>query len=97
MGLIGDSYARGCRSKLREKLKEQYEVIGYVIPGGDAAVLTKIAQHEISGLTEEDILIYCGGTNDIMKNNTSRGIKFIHQYLLKNRHTNSIYHKVIKN
>jgi hypothetical protein len=26
-----------------------------------------------------------------MKNNTSRGIKFIHHYLLKNHHTNVIY------
>jgi hypothetical protein len=55
MVLIGDSHARGCTSKLREKLKEQYKVIGYVIPGRDAAVLTKIAQQEISGLTKEDI------------------------------------------
>jgi hypothetical protein len=28
MVLIGDSHARGCTSKLREKFKEQYEVIG---------------------------------------------------------------------
>jgi hypothetical protein len=53
--------------------------------------LTKTAQQETGGLTEEDILIYCGGTNDIMKNNTSKGIKFIHHYLLKNCHTNIIF------
>jgi hypothetical protein len=88
--LIGDSHARGCASKLQEKLKEQYEVIGYVKPGAGATVLTKTAQQEISGLTEEDTLIYCGGTNDIAQNNTSRGIKFIHHYLLKNQHTNII-------
>jgi hypothetical protein len=50
--LIGDSHARGCASKLREKLKEQYEVTGYVIPGGDAAVFTQTAQQETGGLTE---------------------------------------------
>jgi hypothetical protein len=89
--LIGDSHARGCASKLREKPKEEYEVIGYVVPGVGATVLTKTAQQEISGLTEEDTLIYCGGTNDIAKNNTLRGIKLIHHYLLKNQHTNIIF------
>jgi hypothetical protein len=38
---IGDSHARSCTSKLLVKFKEQYEVIGYVLPGADAAVLTK--------------------------------------------------------
>jgi hypothetical protein len=69
--LIRDSHVRSCANKLREKPKEQYEVIGYVIPSAGAAVLTKTAQQEISGLTEEDTLIYCGGTNDIATNNTS--------------------------
>jgi hypothetical protein len=41
----------------------------YVNPGAEAAALTKIAQQEISELTEEDILIYFGGTNNIVKNN----------------------------
>jgi hypothetical protein len=52
--------------------------------------LTKIAQQEISELTKQDTLIYCGEVNDIAKNNTSKGIKFIHHYLLKNQHTNII-------
>lgn len=89
--LIGDSHARGCASKLQEKLKEQYEVTGYVKPGAGATVLTEAAQQEINRLTQEDTLIYCGGTNDIAQNNTSRGIKFIHHYLLKNQHTNIIF------
>jgi hypothetical protein len=88
--LIGDSHVRGYARKLREKLEEQYEVIGYVIPGAGAAVLIKIAQHEISELTKQDTLIYRGGANDIAKNNTSKGIKCIHHYLLKNQHTNII-------
>jgi hypothetical protein len=51
--IIGDSHARGCASRLQKKLKDQYEVIGYVKPSAGAAVLTKTAQQEISGLTEE--------------------------------------------
>jgi hypothetical protein len=88
--LIEESHVRDYARKLREKLEEQYEVIGYVIPGVRAAVLTKIAQQEISELTKQDTLTYCGGANDIAKNNTSRGIKLIHHYLLKNQHTNVI-------
>jgi hypothetical protein len=61
-----------------------------VIPRANVEVLTKTAQQEISGLTGKDILIYCGGSNDIMKNNTSRGIKWIHHFLLRYRHTNII-------
>jgi hypothetical protein len=80
--LIGDSHAKGCASKLHEKLKEQYEVIGYVIPGANTEVLAKTAQQEISGFTGKNVIIYCGGTNNIMRNNTSRGIKWIYYFLL---------------
>jgi hypothetical protein len=59
MVLSGDSHAKGCASKLREKLKEEYEVIGYVIPGANTEVLAKTAQQEVSGLTRKDIIIYC--------------------------------------
>jgi hypothetical protein len=89
--LIGDSHTRSCASKLQEQLKEQYEVLGYVIPGAGAAVLTKTAQQEIRELSEEDIIIYFGGTNDIAKNNSSKGISLIHQYALANYHTKIIF------
>jgi hypothetical protein len=88
--LISDSHAGGCETKLRDKLKEQHEVVGYVIPGAEAAVLTKTVQQEISRLTEKDIPTYFGGSNDITKNNSSRGLKLMHHYLIKNCHTKII-------
>jgi hypothetical protein len=37
-----------------------------------------------------NILIYFGGSNDIAKNNSSRGLKLMHHYLIKNCHTKII-------
>jgi hypothetical protein len=41
--LIGDSHTKGCTSKLQEKLKNHYDMIGYVKPDAGATVLTKAA------------------------------------------------------
>lgn len=39
-------------------------------------------------LTKEDTLIFWRGTNDIIRNNSARGIKKIHICMTDNQHTN---------
>jgi hypothetical protein len=38
--LIGDSHIKGCANTLQSKLKDQYEVTGYVKPGAEIQTLT---------------------------------------------------------
>jgi hypothetical protein len=66
--LIGDSHARGCAEKLSGYLGTAYEVTGYVSPNTGLDVITNSAKEEIEQLTQNDIVIVCGGTNNISKN-----------------------------
>lgn len=38
--MIGDSHIKGCANTLQSKLKDQYEVTGYVKPGAEIQTLT---------------------------------------------------------
>ena len=66
--LIGDSHARGCAEKLSSYLGDMYEVIGYVSPNTGLEVITDSAKEEIDQSTQNDIVLVCGGTNSISKN-----------------------------
>ena len=67
--LIGDSHARGCAEKLSSYLGNAYEVTGYVNPNTGLDVITDSAKEEIEQLTQNVIVIVCGGTNNISKIN----------------------------
>jgi hypothetical protein len=63
---VGDSHIIGCASELIKKLDKSYEVMGFVKPNAGAMVLIDTPKDEISKLKKEDILIFWGGTNDIV-------------------------------
>jgi hypothetical protein len=69
--LIGDSHARGCAEKLSNYLGKTYEVTGYVSPNTGLDVITNSAKEEINQLTQKDVVMVCGGTNNISKNESN--------------------------
>jgi len=79
--LIGDSHARGCTEKLSSYLGNTYEVIGYVSPNTGLEVITDSAKEEIEQLTQNDIVIVCGGTNNISKNESNKGLRHVTQFV----------------
>jgi hypothetical protein len=45
---------------------------------------------DIENLTNKDVLIFMGGTNDVHKNNSINGLRYIPQFVNKNTQTNII-------
>jgi len=72
--VIGDSHARGCARELSSYLGKDFEVSGTVMPEAGLAHITTLAQEEIPNLTPYDAVVIWGGSNDINKSETSRGL-----------------------
>jgi hypothetical protein len=88
--LIGDSHARGCAEKLSSYLGNAYEVTGYVSPNTGLDVITNSAKEEIEQLTQNDIVIVCGGTNNISKYKSNKGLRHVTHFVQNKRNTNVI-------
>jgi hypothetical protein len=75
---------------LINKLDKSYEMMGFAKPNAGAMVLIDTPKDEINKLKKEDILIFWGGTNDIIaRNASSNGLAHI-IFLMRNQHTNII-------
>jgi hypothetical protein len=88
--LIGDSHARGCAEKLSSYLGNAYEVTGYVSPNTGLDVITDSAKEETEQLTQNDIVIVCGGTSNISKNESNKGLRHVTHFVQNKRNTNVI-------
>jgi len=88
--LIGDSHARECAQKISNYLGNSYEVTGYINPGTGLEVITHSARKELDHLTQKDVVIVCGGANNISKNESVKGLKCVTQFTQHRRHTNVI-------
>jgi hypothetical protein len=85
--LIGDSHARECAEKISNYLGNSYEVTGYVNPGTGLEVITNSAKKEIDRLTQKDVVIVCGGANNVSKNELIKGLKCLTQFMQNRRNT----------
>ena len=88
--IIGDSHVRGLSSELRCKLGDNYEIMGIVKPNADTNQLKSTASEEVNKLTQKDIMIYCGGANDMSKNNAGSGLHQEIKYLRSIQFTNIV-------
>ena len=86
--LIGDSHARDCAPKLSNYLDTSYEVIGYVSPGAGLEVITNLANKELDHFTQEDLVVVCGGANNISKNYSMKGLSCVTKFIQHRRYTN---------
>jgi hypothetical protein len=89
VSIIGDSHARGCATNLLHEYVKSFEVMGNVMPGAGLLDITQTTNKEISGLNCKDFVIW-GGSNNINKNESSKGLKLITNFALQNQHTNII-------
>jgi lysophospholipase L1-like esterase len=88
--IIGDSHARGCAAEINEVLEETYEVLGIVCPGAGVNFISTYTVNEIQQLTDNDVVIVWGGSNDVAKNETNCGIDKIQRFVESTKHTNII-------
>jgi hypothetical protein len=86
--LIGDSRMRGCASELRMYLVPEYEVTGTIMPGSRLQNVTKLASNEIEGLSHGDAIVIWGGSNDINRNESMKGLKHLNDFVNQRKNTN---------
>jgi replicative DNA helicase len=79
--LIANSHAKGCAEKLASHLRNSYEVTEYIKPSTGMEVITNSAREEINHLTKDDVVIVCGGVNNIAKNESSKGLKYMTHFV----------------
>jgi acetate kinase len=61
-----------------------------VKPGSVADVLVNSVKSYISELGENDVIVFCGGANDVSKNNAKQVLRNIKNFMMNNNHTNII-------
>jgi len=66
----------GCAIVLRKYLGPEYEVSGTIMPGSRLQNVTKLATNEIGGFSDSDAIMIWGGSNDINRNETLKGLKY---------------------
>jgi hypothetical protein len=88
--LIGDSHIKGLSSELRYNLGDTCDILGIVKPNANTKQLTTTSVQEVKKLTQKDILVLRGDTNDISKNNARNGLIQEVNYLRNNQQTNNI-------
>jgi hypothetical protein len=71
-------------------LKHNCEVIGHVKPNSKVKSLINSVPEYVSKLTNKDVLIFIGGSNDIEDNSIEGYLSDINQFVTKNGHTNII-------
>jgi replicative DNA helicase len=71
-------------------LKDKFEVIGYSKPNCNVKSQIVSVQVDIASLSNNDVLFFLGGTNDICYNNIGRSLRHICQFVKRNAHMNVI-------
>jgi hypothetical protein len=84
--IIGDSHTRLCATNVKSEIKDNYDAQGQVKPGA----LVNTANSDITNLTKNDVLISCGGANDVAKNNSKTALMHIRNVIKSNNHTSII-------
>ena len=51
-------------------------------------MITNSAKEEIGHMTQDDVVTVCGGANNISKNESTSGLKYVTQFVQNRRHTN---------
>lgn len=86
--LIGDSHMRGCASELGKYLGPNYKVSGTFMPGSRLQNITKLARKEIAGFSKEDMVIIWGGSNDVNRNKSMKGLMNLNEFVDLRKNTN---------
>ena len=88
--ILGNSHARGCSREVKHNLDHNVEVQGIVKPGANTEVIVNTSTKNIGKLTKKDVVIVWGGTWDVGRNETEKGLHQIKNFVENHRQTNFI-------
>jgi len=72
--ILGKSHVRGCAQEVQHNLGRNFEVKGIVKPGANTEIIDNTSPKITSQLTEKDIVVVWGGTRDVWRNETKKGL-----------------------
>lgn len=87
--IIGDSNARGCAQELHQ-LGRGFVVQGFVKPGANLKSIVNAPTKTIAKLTKKDVLVVWGGTRDVGRNETTKRLHQIKNFVDNQIETNII-------
>lgn len=88
--IMGDSHARGCAQELQHNLGKGFEVQGNVKPGANLQTIVNSPTEPIRKLTKKDVVVVWGGTRDVARNESEKGLRQICNFVENLKHTNVI-------
>jgi hypothetical protein len=87
---VGDSHIRGIAERISFKLGSSFRTIGYVKQNASLNHITLSVKSELKNLSKSDVVVLCGGTLDVARNDTMKGLSSVSQFVKNNEHTNVI-------
>ena len=88
--ITGDSHARNCTANVKTDIRDNFEVQGLVKLGAGTDIVVNSAYSGIMSLSKSDVLIFCGGANDVRKNISMKVLQHVMDFIKTNNHTNII-------
>jgi len=88
--IIGDNHARGCAQEIQHNLEYDYEIQGIVKPGASLQSIVNTPRDSFGKLTKKDVIVLWGGTCDVGRNESTKGLYQIRSFVEKLKHTNVI-------
>jgi hypothetical protein len=88
--IIGDSHVRGLSDKVNNGLDDAFSVTGITKPNADIEGITSSLHLQIDNLTKKDLIIFYGGTKDISRNESRKGLRFLKAFVQRTVNTNVI-------
>jgi hypothetical protein len=94
--ITGDSHAQGIASKIKHNQEKEFEIQGFMKLGSDLAAVTNTVTRDTGTLTNDDDDddhgdhddVYGGGTKDIGRNETWKGLCQTSSFVSKHSQTN---------
>ena len=73
---MGDSHIRECSTRGKDKLNDTFDVTGLVKPGTVINTLTTMVKGNMENLTENNVIVFWGSTNDGGQGISHDGLKY---------------------
>jgi len=88
--LLGDSHIKGLAERMSSSLGNSFNVIGITKPNANIKGITSPNDSSPVNLTKQDMIIFCGGTKDISRNESKTGLRTLQEFAKRTSSTNVI-------
>ena len=88
--LLGDSHIRGLAERMNSSLGSSFSVTGITKPNANIKGITSSSDSSLANLTKQDMIIFCGGTRDISRNESKSGLSVLQEFAQRTCNTNII-------